>query len=113
MKNKPINGVNMDIKDAHGKIIKIGSFIRYPSTGTVGKVLDIEIEDNRYWVKLDKTDLWYDSQFIEIISQSDFENTSPKKIQSNKKETVDDIKDDLKEDMEDITLVSGGAEGGG
>ena len=51
--------------DARDNEISIDDYVRYVDTGTVGKVLDIKMEDEIGWVLIDKTDLWYKSKLVE------------------------------------------------
>ena len=53
--------------DARDKEISIDDYVRYVDTGTVGKVLDIKMEDETGWVLIDKTDLWYKSKLVEVL----------------------------------------------
>jgi len=101
----------MEIKDARGKIIEIGSYIRYTGTGTAGKVTDFRIDeyDDSKWVKLENPNLWYSSDLVEVIDEKDL------KIKGSRIKMEDDV-DNLKDignDLEDASLTSGGAEGGG
>jgi len=117
----------MGAVDHRGKPIDVGSFVRYSGTGVAGKVLDVvEYEDlkdfepnskmvlnnqDNFWVKVDKTDLWYLSNSLEIISESDVKKSRFDDLNLDKdvEETVKDIKDEFN----DIELTSAGGEGGG
>ncbi|MCL2156914.1 MAG: DUF2098 domain-containing protein [Methanobrevibacter sp.] len=99
----------MSIKDARGKEIEIGSFIRYTGTGTVGKIIEIKEEDEESWLKLDENPLWYCSSLVEVVDESVIMTSRDNRRDDN---SIDNIKD-LKDDFEDINIVSGGAEGGG
>ena len=99
----------MIIKDARGKEIEIAYYIRYTGTGTIGKVVDIKEENEEGWLKLEKPDLWYSSEFVEVVDKSSIKSSYDK----NSRDTdINNIKD-LNDDFDDISLVSGGAEGGG
>ncbi|MCL2115753.1 MAG: DUF2098 domain-containing protein [Methanobrevibacter sp.] len=99
----------MTIKDARGKEIEIGSYIRYTGTGTIGKIVDIKRENEEEWLKLEKIDLWYSADFVEVVDENSTKNSNDDPRDNT---VIDNIKD-LKDDFEDIDLVSGGAEGGG
>ena len=99
----------MTIKDARGKEIEIGSYIRYTGTGTIGKIVDIKRENEEEWLKLEKIDLWYSADFVEVVDENSTKNSNDVPRDNT---VIDNIKD-LKDDFEDIDLVSGGAEGGG
>ncbi|MDR2966527.1 MAG: DUF2098 domain-containing protein [Methanobacteriaceae archaeon] len=103
----------MVIKDARGKKIEIGSYIRYTGTGTVGKIVDIKKENEEKWLKLEKIDLWYVSDSVEVVDENSVKTLNEDNHDdSSENNTIDNIKD-LKDDFEDITIVSGGGEGGG
>jgi len=99
----------MTIKDARGKKIEVGCYIRYIGTGTIGKVIDIKKENEEGWLKLEKHDLWYSSEFVELIDEKSVKSSDDKYPKDNDVDTIKDLNDDF----EDISLVSGGAEGGG
>ena len=99
----------MIIKDARGKEIELGSYIRYTGTGTIGKVIDIKEENEESWLKLEKPDLLYSSEFVEVVDENSINILNDK---YHEKKDIDNIKE-LNDDFEDISLVSGGAEGGG
>lgn len=99
----------MTIKDARGKKIEIGSYIRYTGTGTMGIVIDIKKDNEEDWLKLEKPDLWYSSESVEVVDKKSIKNFNDK----HRGETnINSIKD-LNDEFEDISLASGGAEGGG
>jgi len=101
----------MEIKDARGKTIEIGSYIRYTGTGTVGKVVDVKIDedDDLKWVKLEKPNIWYSNDVVEIINEKDVKT---KYSHIERENEIDDLKD-IGNDFTEASLTSGGAEGGG
>ena len=98
--------------DARGLEIALDSYVRYVDTGTIGKVLDFKTEDDIDWVKIDKTELWYRSNMVELLDEKDI-----------KKSTLYDDRDDQDLDIEamkekasafeDMQMDSSVAEGGG
>jgi len=99
----------MDIKDARGKTIEIGFYIRYTGTGTIGKVVDLKTDENGIsWAKIEETNLWYSEDVIEIVDRENIKNNDLK----DKKFNVDKFKE-KDHDFEETSLTSGGAEGGG
>ena len=100
----------MEIKDVRGKIIEIGSYIRYTGTGTIGKVADIKIEDEKdfAWVKIEDPLLCYSNDVVEVIDEKDVKT----KFKGHKTFDTDDLKN-IGDDLGDASLTSGGAEGGG
>ena len=99
----------MTIKDVRGKEIEIGSFVRYIGTGTVGKILEIKEDDEDNWLKLEDNELWYSSDFLELVDEKSIITSDD---DHKDDDTIDKIKN-LREDFEDIDVISGGAEGGG
>nr|WP_019268399.1 DUF2098 family protein [Methanobrevibacter smithii] len=59
------------IVDARNKEITLGSHVRYVDTGTIGKVTDSKIENDTSWVKIDKTNLWYLANKLELLNDED------------------------------------------
>lgn len=96
--------------DARDKEITLDSHVRYVDTGTIGKVLKIKTTDGVDWVKIDKTNLWYRSNLVELLDEKDL-----------KKRFDDDGKDELDvealkekaEKLENMQMDSSVAEGGG
>ena len=96
--------------DARDIEIALDSHVRYVDTGTIGKVLDIKTTDGVDWVKIDKTNLWYRANLVELLDDKDL------------KKRFDDGGDDeidveaLKEKaskLENMQMDSRVAEGGG
>ncbi len=52
--------------DLYGKPIERGTTVKYVSTRTVGRVIDLKKEDDRIWALLDKTRLYYDTRYLEV-----------------------------------------------
>ncbi len=96
--------------DARDKEITLDSQVRYVDTGTIGKVLKIKTTDGVDWVKIDKTNLWYRSDLVELLDEKDL-----------KKRFDDDGNDELDiealkekaEKLENMQMDSSVAEGGG
>ena len=102
----------MEIKDARGKTIEIGFYIRYTGTGTFGKVADLKIDEEEevsQWVKLEKPNLWYSSDLVEVIDKKDLKT---KDYHIERDGDIENLKD-IGNDLGDASLTSGGAEGGG
>ena len=95
--------------DAREKKIAVGNYVRYVDTGTIGQIVEIKTENDIDWVRIDKTNLFYRANLVELLDEKDLNNKS-------------DFDDDdvdieaLKEkalDLENIELDSNVAEGGG
>ena len=95
--------------DARGKKISIDNHVRYVDTGTAGKVVDIKTENEIDWVKIDKTNLWYDAKLVELLDEKDIKvGFTP----TDNDIDVEALKDKATE-FENMESISGGAEGGG
>lgn len=100
----------MVVVDARDKPINIGFHVRYVKTGTIGEVTELKLDNDVGWAKLDKTDLWYVSNLLEVLDEKDLKE---KRIYGEDKEVdIDAIKDNAL-DLENIELDSNVAEGGG
>ena len=101
----------MIVLDARDIKIDLGSYVRYIDTGTVGKVIDFKNEEDVPWIKLEKTNLWYVANLVEVLDPKDLEiKDSPS--EDDKKLDIEAIKD-KKDKYENMELASKVAEGGG
>jgi hypothetical protein len=71
----------MEVLDVNGKQISNGLQVKYIGTHTVGKVDKILIKEEIAWIKLDSIDLYYRSDYIEVIESK---NTIIKQNKSNR-----------------------------
>ena len=55
--------------DIRGHKVKVGDYVKYISTGTVGKVLEIMEDDEGIWAYLDATELYYKIEFLESAEE--------------------------------------------
>ena len=62
--------------DARGLEITLDSHVRYVDTGTMGKVIDLKSESGSEWVMLDKTELWYRSDLVELLEEKDIKKSN-------------------------------------
>lgn len=101
----------MIVLDARDIKIDLGSYVRYIDTGTVGKVIDFKNEEDVPWIKLEKTNLWYVANLVEVLDPKDLEiKDSPS--EDDKKLDIEAIKE-KKDKYENMELASNVAEGGG
>lgn len=63
------------VVDARDLEITLDDHVRYVDTGTVGKVLDLKTENDVGWVKLDKTELWYRANHVELLDEKDIKKS--------------------------------------
>ncbi|HEY0196358.1 MAG TPA: DUF2098 domain-containing protein [Methanobacterium sp.] len=113
----------MEVADARGKNILKGSHVRYTGTGSAGEVLDIKTDDEGSWAKIDTTNLWYNSEFLELINQREYERIELRGKQFKEKVDKEDriqTKEDniekaakLKKQLEDVDMSSELCDGGG
>ncbi|BAI60625.1 conserved hypothetical protein [Methanocella paludicola SANAE] len=54
--------------DLYGKPITVGATVKYVSTRTVGKVVEMKRENDKTWALLDKTRLYYDTRYLEVTA---------------------------------------------
>ncbi len=95
--------------DARDKEITLDSHVRYVDTGTIGKVIDIKTQDESDWVKIDKTNLWYCSNLVELLDEKDL-----KKSFDNDNDELDiEALKEKAEKLENMEMDSSVAEGGG
>lgn len=98
--------------DARGLEITLDSHVRYVDTGTMGKVIDLKTEDGIEWVMLDKTDLWYRSDLVELLEDKDIKSSDYYDREDDGEVDIEAMKEKAKA-LEDIQLDSNVAEGGG
>lgn len=98
--------------DARGLEITLDSHVRYVDTGTMGKVIDLKTEDGIEWVMLDKTDLWYRSDLVELLEEKDIKASNYYDREDDGEVDIEAMKEKAKT-LEDIQLDSNVAEGGG
>ena len=95
--------------DARDKEIHVDDYVRYVDTGTIGKVLDIKNEDDIDWVLIDKTDLWYKTNLVEILDEKDIK---VKFTPTGRDVDIDELKEKAA-NLENMQMDSNVAEGGG
>lgn len=92
-----------------------GDVLKYMPTSTVGKVKEIRERNGKVWVKLDLTNLYYDSSFLVPVDESEYKAVSFKEREvsaEDPKETKKIIQDlhDMEEevDISDFMPTGGG-----
>lgn len=98
--------------DARGLEITLDSHVRYVDTGTMGKVIDLKSESGSEWVMLDKTELWYRSDLVELLEEKDIKKSSFYDREDDGEIDIDAMKEKARK-LEDIELDFNVAEGGG
>ena len=72
--------------DLYGKPIKIGTMVHYITTRTLGKVIDLKIENDKTWAQLDSSKLYYDTHYLTVTDE-----------RGTEKEDEDSVKIDMVE----------------
>ena len=97
------------VVDARDLEITLDSHVRYVDTGTVGKVLDLKVENEVGWVKLDKTELWYRANHVELLDEKDIKKS---RWGDNNEVDIEDLKEKALE-FNDLELAADAGNGGG
>ena len=98
--------------DARGLEITLDSHVRYVDTGTMGKVIDLRKHGGMDWVKLDKTELWYRSNLVELLDEKDIKKSSFYDNEGNNEVDIEAMKEKA-DSLENMQMDSSVAEGGG
>ncbi|PWB86814.1 DUF2098 domain-containing protein [Methanobrevibacter thaueri] len=97
------------VVDARDLEITLDSHVRYVDTGTIGKVLDLKVENEVGWVKLDKTELWYRANHVELLDEKDIKKS---RWGDNNEVDIEDLKEKAL-DFNDLELAADAGNGGG
>lgn len=100
------------VLDARDIEISIESYVRYVDTGTIGRVVDVRTKDGRDWVKLDKNNMWYRSDLVELLDEKDIKKSTYYDKESDGEVDVEAMKEKVSK-FEDMEMDSSVAEGGG
>jgi hypothetical protein len=100
------------VMDATGKSILVGSHVRYTGTGSAGEVLDVKEDNEGTWAQVDTTKLWYNSEFLELINQNEYERI---RRRGRHRKDIDKVEKavSLKKQLEDVDMSSELCDGGG
>ena len=90
------------VVDARDLEITLDSHVRYVDTGTIGKVLDLKVENEVGWVKLDKTELWYRANHVELLDEKDIKKS---RWGENNDVDIEDLKEKAL-DFNDLELAA-------
>ena len=97
------------VVDARDLEITLDSHVRYVDTGTIGQVLDLKVENEVGWVKLDKTELWYRANHVELLDEKDIKKS---RWGENNDVDIEDLKEKAL-DFNDLELAADAGNGGG
>jgi hypothetical protein len=99
--------------DLYGKPITQGTMVRYVTTRTLGKVVDLKVEDGKTWALLDSTQLYYDTHYLTVTGEhaaTEEDEDSVKIDLAEVEKKIKDMEDALK--IEDVRMDTS-CEGGG
>ncbi|MGB9200943.1 DUF2098 domain-containing protein [Methanobacterium sp.] len=111
----------MEVEDVRGKPIQKGIHVRYTGTGSAGEAVDFKTDDQGTWVLLDTTDLWYKTNSLEVIGETEYNKMKnhiifkSEKTQedADSKESVKNKIDKAKSKFEDVDMSNELCDGGG
>ncbi len=102
----------MEIVDARGKMVNVGSRVRYNRTGTTGEVSAIKLEDDQGWIKMDDSELWYNTEYLEVMDKYQEKKIKAKTIDETTAAALEKSKK-MKKDLEEVAMSSELCDGGG
>ena len=91
--------------------MKVGDLYKYTPTSTVGKVTDVRERDGKIWVRLDFTDLYYDSSLLIPAEPSEYIEVSFKerKFSERGQKSLEELKEEFEEvDTSEMMPTGGG-----
>jgi len=98
--------------DLYGQPIKVGTMVRYVTTRTLGKVVDLKVEDGKTWAQIDSTQLFYDTHYLTVTGDratAEEDEDSVKIDLAEVEKKIKDMEDALKiEDVRTDTSCEGG-----
>ncbi len=100
----------MEVKDLRGKPVTVGSQVRYSRTGTSGEVSAVKVADKQGWVKMNDSDLWYNTEYVEVFDKSESQRT--RKTKDEAEDAIDKAKK-LRKDLQDVDMSAELCDGGG
>jgi len=111
----------MEVEDVRGKPIQKGVHVRYTGTGSAGEAVDFRPTDQGTWVLLDTTDLWYKTNSLEVIGETEYNKMKNHTIfksektqkDANSEESVKDKINKAKSKFEDVDMSNELCDGGG
>jgi len=99
--------------DLYGKPIKIGTTVRYVTTRTLGRVIDLKTGNDKTWAQIDTTKLYYDTHYLTVaddLSSAEEDDESVKVDIADIEKRIRDMEEALK--IKDVQTDSS-CEGGG
>lgn len=59
----------LQVFDIRGKEIKVGDYVKYINTGTIGEITELMEDEEGVWAFLDSTELYYKIDFLELTDE--------------------------------------------
>ncbi|HTX60837.1 MAG TPA: DUF2098 family protein [Methanobacterium sp.] len=101
----------MEITDYHGRKISKGTTLKYLGTRTRGKADKIIRKENKTWIRLDTTGLYYRLDYLMVISPE--ENKKRTKRRCQKEKVLDKLQQTYHKNYEISSDSDGPGVGGG
>lgn len=59
----------LKVFDIRGREMKVGDYVKYINTGTIGEITEIMEDDEGVWAFLDSTELYYKIELLELTDE--------------------------------------------
>jgi hypothetical protein len=102
----------MEIMDARGKTVTVGAMVRYSGTGTSGEVSAIKVEEEEGWIKMDDSEVWYNTEYLEVLDKSNQKLKTERNRDESTAAALEKSKK-MKKELEEIAMGSELCDGGG
>jgi hypothetical protein len=112
----------VEAADSIARNILKGAHVRYTGTGSAGEVLDLRSDNEGLWAKVDTTELWYNTRYLEVLDEEEYQKLKSREVRSRVTKSskgVDETDvtkkkvDSLKKQLEDVDMSSELCDGGG
>lgn len=95
--------------DQTGSPVKVGSNVLYGATGTRGIVVELLSDEDGIWALVDKTNLYYKTEILEIIEKKEEKELGEKQFtQKEIEDALEKQKEFTPEGMDHSNVESGG-----
>ena len=78
----------LKVFDIRGREIKVGDYVKYINTGTVGEVTEIMEDEEGIWAFLDTTELYYKIDFLELTDEIVKKEAKSKDLEADIEERI-------------------------
>lgn len=115
-------GERVEIADSSGENIIKGTHVRYKGTGSAGEVMDVRSDDEGVWAKVDTTQLWYNTRYLELLDETEYiklksresrRKASKFNEEADEKQITKKKVDSVKKQFEDVDMSNELCDGGG